>query len=130
MNLTKAGLMATLILLSACKNKQGPIIAYKSKIINLGSLQFKKEYPGDIVISNKGDDPLELSDATADCSCTVTEIGKKKVAPGDSTHVHFKITPARDGYIQQSIYLNNNSVNENRVLFLIRANVKLEVANN
>lgn len=125
MTRTSFALLLFFTTLVSCEHKAGPVISYKSKLINLGDIQFKKEYAGDIVISNKGDALLKLLNVTADCSCTVPEIEKKEIGPGDSSVIHFKISPSRDGYIQQNIYLDNNSVNENRALFLIRARVKV-----
>ena len=105
--------------------KKGPIISYKSRIINLGNIEFKKSFTGEILIKNTGDKILKITDVTADCSCTVPDIQNTKIYPGDSEYIHFVLTPADDGFIQQSIYLDNNSLNENRVLFLIRAKVNL-----
>jgi Protein of unknown function (DUF1573) len=116
----------TVSLLNACSDKKGAIIKYNSNIINLGEIKFKKEFPAKFVIFNIGDEPLKLMQATADCSCTVPEdIKNTIVEPNDSAYINFKITPAMDGFLQQNIYINNSSINENRALFLIRANVKL-----
>gem|GEM_PF-5847042 len=114
------------VVFCTCSSKKGPIIKYKSNIINLGEIKFKKEFPGKFLIYNTGDEPLMLKEATADCSCTVPDnIKNTAVQPNDSMFINFKITPAIDGFLQQNIYLDNSSVNESRALFLIRANVKL-----
>jgi hypothetical protein len=116
----------TLACLYSCKESKGAIIKYDNRVIELGSLTFKKEFSGKITLHNIGDKPLKLLGATADCSCTVPdEIKNTIVQPGDSTFLRFKLTPGLDGYMQQNIYLDNSSINESRVLFLIRANVKL-----
>lgn len=109
----------------SCSSKKGPIISYDNRIINLGNIEFKKAYNGKIVIKNTGDETLKLFDISADCSCTVPDTENKEIAPGETTYINFVLTPAQDGFIQQSIFINNNSVNENRVLFLIRAKVNL-----
>lgn len=113
------------ILLLACSHKNGPVIFYNKRIINLGNIEFNKAFSGEILIKNTGDETLKITDVTADCSCTVPDLKNKKISPGDTAYIHFILTPAQDGFIQQSIYVNNNSVNENRVLFLIRAKVNL-----
>jgi hypothetical protein len=119
-------MICAFIFFVSCKGKKGAIINYHNKVIDLGQLTFKKEFAGKIALYNTGDLPLELLDATADCSCTVPdEIRNTIIQPNDSTFLKFKLTPAQDGYVQQTIYLDNTSVNENRVLFLIRAIVKL-----
>ncbi len=116
-----------LILHCSCKeNQNGAIVKYNKKVIDLGNIDFRKEFDGKIMIYNIGDKPLKLIDATADCSCTVPENVKNSlIQPNDSFSLKFKLTPALDGYIQQTIFLNNDSKNEKRILFLIRANVKL-----
>jgi hypothetical protein len=113
------------ILLLACSHKKGPVIFYNNRIINLGNIEFNKAFSGKIMIKNIGDEPLEILNVTADCSCTVPEAGNKKILSNDTTYIHFILTPAQDGFIQQSIYVDNTSVNESRVLFLIRAKVNL-----
>jgi hypothetical protein len=117
--------IAFLFITLSCSPKKGPVIYYSNKIINLGNIGFKKAFNGKILIKNTGDETLKISDVTADCSCTVPDIENKKISPGDTAYIIFILTPAQDGFIQQSIYVNNNSVNENRVLFLIRAKVNL-----
>lgn len=113
-------------MLTACSNKKGAVLKYKSNIINLGEIKFKKEFPAKFLIFNIGDEPLKLIQATADCSCTVPDnIKNTIVEPNDSAYINFKITPAMDGFLQQNIYIDNSSINENRALFLVRANVKL-----
>ncbi len=119
-------LVITILTMISCKNTRGPIIKYNTNKIDLGEIEFKKEFHGKITIYNTGDEPLKFLEATADCSCTVPDDVKNTIIqPNDSGYLSFKITPAMDGFIQQSIYLNNTSTNENRVLFFIRANVKL-----
>lgn len=117
--------IAFLFITLSCSSKKGPVIYYSNKIINLGNIEFKKAFNGKILIKNAGDETLKISDITADCSCTVPDIKNKKILPGDTAYINFILTPAQDGFIQQSIYVNNNSINENRVLFLIRAKVNL-----
>jgi Protein of unknown function (DUF1573) len=112
----------------SCKNNahKGPIISYKANVQNLGNISFKNSYTGRFLVANIGDRNLEIVNTTADCSCTVTEIEKKTIEPGDSAYIRYSLTPAVDGYLQQDIFVDNNSVNESRVLFLIRAFVKLQ----
>ncbi len=118
-------IVLSVLTMLCCSPKRGAIIYYDSKIINLGNIVFEKAYSGKILIKNSGDEALKISDVTADCSCTVPAMLHSKILPGDTAYINFIITPAQDGLIQQSIYVNNSSVNENRVLFLIRARVQL-----
>lgn len=108
-----------------CNQNNRPVIYYHSKIIELGDVEFNKSYHGKILLKNKGMGILKITGVSADCSCTVPNMKKKKIIPGDSAYIDFILTPAEDGFIQQSIFVENNSVNENRVLFLIRGKVRL-----
>lgn len=113
--------------ISSCKETKGPTISYTNNVVDLGSIVIKKDYNGEIILSNTGDQPLKLLGATSDCSCTVPDNIKNTIIdPKHSGKVKFKLTPGVDGYLQQSIFIDNNSINESRVLFLIRANVKME----
>lgn len=111
----------------SCAQRKGPVISYEKKIINIGNLQFKEVHSGKILIRNIGDEVMKILKVEADCACTVTEIEKQEISPNDSTYIHFNIKPARDGLIQQSIFIDNNSINESRVLLLIRAKVSSPV---
>ncbi|MBK6625308.1 MAG: DUF1573 domain-containing protein [Chitinophagaceae bacterium] len=115
-----------LVAVACTSQNRGPLVRYKSKVIELGTITFKNEFLGSIIIENFGDEPLVLLGATADCSCTIPEdIKNIKISPGDSTFVKFKLIPENSGYIQQSIFLDNTSKNEGRILFLIIAKVQL-----
>lgn len=118
-------LISTLVI-SACTKRKGAVISYEKKIVNLGSLSFKEPYHGKILIKNTGDQALKISQITPDCSCTVPKMDNNRILPGDSAYIKFTITASGDGFIQQSIYVNNNSVNESRVLFLLRGKIKPE----
>jgi hypothetical protein len=108
------------------KIKKGPIVSYNTKMVNLGNLQFEKSFSGKIVVRNEGDEALKIDNILPDCSCTVPEPLTTAIEPGDSATLKFVLTPRQSGFIQQSLYVQNNSRNESTILFLIRANVILE----
>lgn len=119
-------LLCFLYAINSCNSKKTAIINYDRKVIDLGTIEFKKAYVGTINLYNIGDGPLQLLNATADCSCTLPEkLRHIIIQPNESYPISFTLTPMNNGFIQQNIYLDNNSVNESRVLFLIRAYVKL-----
>lgn len=118
-------LLFLFVIVSCTGKKRFPLISYQTKVINLGHLTFRKEYTGKIKLKNIGDGELKITGTSSDCSCTIIQTPLNNIASGDSSFIEFKLTPAIDGFIQQSIFVNNNSINESRVQFLIRAKVKL-----
>jgi hypothetical protein len=113
-----------LLLGSSCKEGE-PKIFYDSNVINLGIIELGKVFSGKIVIKNIGDGILKINEINPDCSCTITNIEKKHILPKDSTYIRFDIKPSVGGIFQQNIIVDNNSKNESRILFLVRAKVNV-----
>lgn len=53
--------------------------------IDLGRRQQEQTVSFEVKLTNDGKEPLEILSVTADCSCTVAEPGKRKLAPGETT---------------------------------------------
>ncbi len=56
--------------------------------VDLGTHQQEKQARGSVTITNTGNRPLEITDVSADCSCTAAEPEKKLLAPGESTAIN------------------------------------------
>ena len=54
-----------LVAVACTSQNRGPLVRYKSKVIELGTITFKNEFLGSIIIENFGDEPLVLLGATA-----------------------------------------------------------------
>ena len=72
--------------------------------------------------TNKGKEPLVLSNVTSSCGCTVPVWPREPIAPGKSGSIKVKYDTNRVGLINKSITVNSNAAN-NPVMLQIKGNV-------
>jgi hypothetical protein len=79
----------------------------------------------DFILKNSSEKTLNISGVNTSCGCTVSEITKNKVSPGESTLIRVSFnTKGYKGEVQQFVYVNTDDA-ENPVLkFTIKANVE------
>lgn len=112
-----------LVCLNVCCSEKKAIIAYKSNIIDLGIMDSSKQYIDSIVIKSVGNKILEVKEITSDCTCTVIRTKNKSVRPGDSIFINYRFQPPLIGNFRHSITIQNNSVNDPELLFVIQGTV-------
>jgi hypothetical protein len=106
--------------LFGCNSVRRPKLQFDHQVINVGEFRSGTTYEGAIVLRNIGDGVLIISDVTTDCSCTVADIPKKDIRPGDSLSVLYKVNPHTLGFFQQQVIIQNNTDSSNPVMFVIR----------
>jgi len=72
--------------------------------------------------TNKGKEPLVLSNVTSSCGCTVPVWPREPIAPGKSGSIKVKYDTNRVGNFTKSITVNSNAAN-NPVMLQIKGNV-------
>lgn len=75
--------------------------------------------------TNTGDTTLEILDHRATCGCTVPEISKRSLLPGESATIKVVFHPAhKKGMQHQTVTLLTNARDQEQVQLVINANVK------
>jgi len=66
---------------------------------------------------------LKIKDTTTSCGCTVSEIKKKQLKPGESTTISIKLdTKGYLGPVKQFVYVNTDSLEKPIIRFSVKAN--------
>lgn len=74
---------------------------------------------------NEGSTPLKILDVGSSCGCTISEIKKKLLAPGESTKLNVKFnSKTYKGKINQFVFVTTDDENNPVVKFVIKAEVK------
>jgi hypothetical protein len=61
------------------------------------------------VVRNEGEAPLKLKKGTSTCKCTLSELARQEIAPGDSAEIELAWTPkASDEEFRQTAYVWTN----------------------
>jgi hypothetical protein len=76
------------------------------------------------VLTNDSANDLKIKDTTTSCGCTVSEIKKKQLKPGESTTISIKFdTKGYSGAVKQFVYVNTDSLDNPVIRFSVKANV-------
>lgn len=68
--------------------------------------------------------PMQIREVTSSCGCTVSEVSKKDLAPGDAAQVKVTFdTQGYRGFVEQFVYVNTDS----ELKPLVKLSVKAEV---
>ena len=74
------------------------------------------------VLTNDSAKDLVIKDTTTSCGCTVSEIKKKQLKPGESTTISIKLdTKGYTGDVQQFVYVNTDSMDKPIIRFTVKA---------
>lgn len=91
---------------------------------------FGKIKPGELskhefnFINNSGKS-LIIKDVSTSCGCTVSEVKKKDLLPGESTIIEIKFdSKGYNGHIEQFVYVNIDSLDNPIIKIIIRALVE------
>jgi hypothetical protein len=82
---------------------------------NFGKIVQGKPVTYDFIISNAGNQPLQLNDVHASCGCTTPVWSKEPIAPGASTKINVGFNAMAYGPFEKSITITYNN-GETKVL--------------
>jgi len=78
--------------------------------LNLGRQPQEKSVNAEVNLTNTGSEPLEILAVTADCSCTVATLEKRKLSPGESTPLKISVeTRAYQGQLHRNIHVQTSA---------------------
>lgn len=116
--------LSILLVFKGCQLKEAsPQISIPITLIEMGEVVLNESEKGRILIRNVGGSELKILDILPDCSCTVLGDSKFTIAPQDSISVDFQIRSNLPGVFQQKIAIESNSVNNSKILVLVRAKI-------
>lgn len=78
---------------------------------NFGKVKEGEILKHDFILKNESDKILNIKEVTTSCGCTVSEVKKKKVLPGEITSIEVKFnTKGYSGLVQQFIYVHTDDL--------------------
>lgn len=97
-------------------------IVFDKIVHDYGTIVQNADGNSEFTFTNKGKEPLILSNVRSSCGCTVPIWPKEPIAPGKSGTIKVKYDTNRVGPINKSITVTSNAVN-NSVVLKIQGNV-------
>lgn len=93
------------------------VAEWDTRFHDFGEVRRGERVIHDFVVRNDGDLPLLFSDAKASCGCTVPELPKVPVLPGEETVIQVAFdTKNKQGEVHQSVVVYNNTKNRRSIL--------------
>ncbi len=78
----------------------------------------------DFILKNESEKTLTIKDVNTSCGCTVSQVKKKILLPGESTKIEVRFNSKKySGRVQQYIYVHTDSLDKPIIKFTIKAEV-------
>ncbi len=100
-----------------------PEIEFEESEFDFGTITQGEKVSHEFKFENTGEKDLIISNAYADCGCTVPEVPKKPIAPGEEAVIRVTFdSDKKSGMVTKSISVLTNCVPNKRVV-KIKANI-------
>lgn len=83
-------------------------LAISPSVVDWGHVPTGEERQALFVLTNKGTEPLRISDVSLSCECTEAFYVHRSVAPGDTLHLHVTFRSTDLGAFVREIYVHGN----------------------
>lgn len=95
--------------------------------VDMGTIPGDKPTEKDFTIRNIGKALLVIEDASASCGCTAAHVGKKELAPNETSQIRVSYDPRVNGeqgkFVQKQVRVKSNDPKTPLVEFTIQADV-------
>ncbi len=106
---------------------QGPSLAYDPQIIELGSIAHNARITRYVELRNRGRKQLVIEKVVATCKCIETNLGKKTLAPNETTMLEVTFDAAGySGKMEQHVWLVTNDSEAPSRDLVVRARIKVQ----
>ncbi|HEY9746153.1 MAG TPA: DUF1573 domain-containing protein [Oculatellaceae cyanobacterium] len=98
-----------------------PRIYAESRVVDIGSVETDSKVPATFLLYNKGGKHLRITDIETSCGCTLADISKRVIAPGDYAKMQVSLdTSIKLGKVRKQITVTSNDPERPKLeLFLI-----------
>lgn len=101
--------VAAVLVLILAGGATAQVIDVEPKSIDFGSMKQQEDRVTFVTVTNKGAGLLMIEDVKADCGCTVPNIEKKQLAPGETTQVEIRFNSKKfSGKTYKSVQIMSN----------------------
>lgn len=102
-------------------------VRWSRDTIQLGEIQEGTIYLDSITVTNKGSRPYSITNVKTACDCTVLQVPKFPVLPGESATLRFEFNSrGKKGKIKTGIVIEDNSTPNTRSIIYLKGTVKGE----
>lgn len=87
-----------------------PIISVENRVVDIGKVESGSQPKAHFILYNIGGQTLRVKEVSPSCGCTVAQLSKKTIAPGDFTQIDTVLdTRLKQGKIRKQITVYSNA---------------------
>jgi hypothetical protein len=102
----------------------GPKISFSETTHDYGTVEKASDGNCEFEFTNKGNEPLILSNVRASCGCTAPTWSKEPIMPGQKSTIKVHYNTNNVGGFNKSITVTSNAVDNPRVVLKIKGKVQ------
>ena len=108
--------------------KKAPVLELSAPKLDMGLISNKENTSGEIKVRNAGDADLEIKRVQVSCDCTVAELEKKDLAPGEEATLKIAFNPFKipDFEAARFVLLLSNDPNHPQIQVPVYAKIEPE----
>lgn len=107
-----------------------PSIFLEKDVVDYGVIEKGAEGTRTFKVTNKGSQPLLLTNCSGSCGCTVPTCPREPILPGKSAEISVKYDTNREGPINKQVNIaSNDPANPNKVV-MVKGEVKAAAPHN
>lgn len=106
------------------KKKNGPKLTFDQSTVDVGKIKSGAKVSKSIIFTNEGKKELKILRTEADCSCTLADLPKKTLQPGESMEVKVTFDSIfKEGLKRKVVTIYSNDPNNPKQTFIVQADV-------
>lgn len=112
-----------------CYSQQPESIEQKPQENDAYTWDFGRVKAGEIlkhafILKNDSENTLQIKDVTTSCGCTVSQVKKKMLLPGETTLIEVRFnSKGYSGAAQQFVYVHTDAIDNPIIRYIIKATV-------
>jgi hypothetical protein len=99
------------------------VISWEKESYDFGVIVQAKPVSASFTFTNKGNEPILVSDVVTSCGCTASDYSKEPIMPGKSSSIKVTYNAANIGAFSKSVTVNFSDASAKKVL-VIKGTVK------
>lgn len=97
-------------------NSNAGVFAFETEVLDYGTIAHKSDGTRVFKFKNTGKSPIIITRAKASCGCTVPNVPKKPIMPGESAEISVKYATTRVGSFSKSITIYSNAASATKMI--------------
>ena len=92
------------------------VFSFETEVLDYGTIAHKSDGTRVFNFTNIGKSPIIITRAKASCGCTVPNVPKKPIMPGESAKISVKYATTRVGSFSKSITIYSNAATKSKMI--------------